>query len=264
MTTAPPTPTPPPASSHASSPFPRTVLITGAASGIGAAVAEAFARQGVGLALADRDTRRLEALRDRLPRTAAVTLHTLDVADADQVRAVVDDAVRRHEGVDVLVNSAGILTEVPLVEMDPAVWDETIAVDLRGVFLSCRYLLPHMIARGGGRIVNIASQLGQKGGEGLTHYSAAKAGVIGFTKALAREAAPHNVLVNAVAPGPVETPLVDGLSPEWKRAKQAELPLGRFGRPEEIAPTVLLLASDPGGNLYVGQTLGPNSGDVMA
>ncbi|MFC9430246.1 SDR family NAD(P)-dependent oxidoreductase [Streptomyces sp. NPDC056987] len=260
MTTAPP----PPASSPASSPAPRTVLITGAASGIGAAVAEAFAREGAGLALADRDTRRLEALRDRLPRTASVTLHTLDVADADQVRVVVDDAVRRHEGVDVLVNSAGILTEVPLAEMDPAVWDETIAVDLRGVFLSCRYLLPHMIARGGGRIVNIASQLGQKGGEGLTHYSAAKAGVIGFTKALAREAAPHNVLVNAVAPGPVETPLVDGLSPEWKRAKQAELPLGRFGRPEEIAPTVLLLASDPGGNLYVGQTLGPNSGDVMA
>ncbi|MEV7085209.1 SDR family NAD(P)-dependent oxidoreductase [Streptomyces sp. NPDC093085] len=244
---------------------PRTVLITGAASGIGAAVAEAFAREGDRLALADRDGARLAALRERLPRTAAaVTLHTLDVADADQVRTTVDDVVRDHGGVDVLVNSAGILTEVPLVEMEPSVWDQTLDVDLRGVFLSCRYTLPHMIARGGGRIVNIASQLGQKGGEGLTHYSAAKAGVIGFTKALAREAAPRGVLVNAVAPGPVHTPLVDGLSPEWKRAKEAELPLGRFGRPEEIAPTVLLLASDPGGNLYVGQTLGPNSGDVMA
>ncbi|AXG81477.1 SDR family NAD(P)-dependent oxidoreductase [Streptomyces paludis] len=242
---------------------PRTVLITGAASGIGAAVAEAFAREGARLALADRDAERLAALRDRLTGAAAVTTHTVDVADAGQVAAAVEEVVRWHGGVDVLVNSAGILTEVPLVEMDPTVWDETIAVDLRGVFLSCRYALPHMIEGGGGRIINIASQLGQKGGEGLTHYSAAKAGVIGFTKALAREAAPHHVLVNAIAPGPVETPLVDGLSADWKRAKQAELPLGRFGRPEEIAPTVLLLASDPGGNLYVGQTLGPNSGDVM-
>ena len=248
---------------HRLRPGPRTVLITGAASGIGAAIAEAFAGQGARLALADRDKEKLEALRDRLTGAAVTTLHTVDVADADQVRDTVEDVVHQHGAVDVLVNSAGILTEVPLVEMDPATWDETIAVDLRGVFLSCRYALPHMIEQGGGRIVNIASQLGQKGGEGLTHYSAAKAGVIGFTKALAREAAPHNVLVNAIAPGPVETPLVDGLSPDWKRAKQAELPLGRFGRPEEIAPTVLLLASDPGGNLYVGQTLGPNSGDVM-
>ncbi|MFJ1749509.1 SDR family NAD(P)-dependent oxidoreductase [Streptomyces sp. NPDC088116] len=248
---------------HRLRPGPRTVLITGAASGIGAAIAEAFAGEGARLALADRDTRKLEALRDRLTGAAVITLHTVDVADADQVRDTVEDVVHQHGAVDVLVNSAGILTEVPLTEMDPATWDETIAVDLRGVFLSCRYALPHMIEQGGGRIVNIASQLGQKGGEGLTHYCAAKAGVIGFTKALAREAAPHNVLVNAIAPGPVETPLVDGLSPDWKGAKQAELPLGRFGRPQEIAPTVLLLASDPGGNLYVGQTLGPNSGDVM-
>lgn len=248
---------------HRLRPGPRTVLITGAASGIGAAIAEAFAGEGARLALADRDTDKLEALRDRLTGAAVITLHTVDVADADQVRDTVEDVVHQHGAVDVLVNSAGILTEVPLAEMDPATWDETIAVDLRGVFLCCRYALPHMIEQGGGRIVNIASQLGQKGGEGLTHYSAAKAGVIGFTKALAREAAPHNVLVNAIAPGPVETPLVDGLSPDWKRAKRAELPLGRFGRPEEIAPTVLLLASDPGGNLYVGQTLGPNSGDVM-
>jgi 3-oxoacyl-[acyl-carrier protein] reductase len=120
-----------------------------------------------------------------------------------------------------------------------------------------------MVAQGSGRVVNVASQLGIKGGESLVHYSAAKAGVIGLTKALAREVAPHGVLVNAIAPGPIETPLVAGISEDWKIAKRAELPLGRFGLPHEIAPTAVLLASDPGGNLYVGQTLGPNSGDVM-
>lgn len=109
----------------------------------------------------------------------------------------------------------------------------------------------------------LASQLGIKGGVGLAHYSAAKAGVIGFTKAVALEVAADNVLVNAIAPGPIDTPMVEGITEDWKAAKRAELPLGRFGVPEEVAPSAVLLASDPGGNLYVGQTLGPNSGDVM-
>ncbi|MEV0197015.1 SDR family oxidoreductase [Nonomuraea sp. NPDC050691] len=112
-------------------------------------------------------------------------------------------------------------------------------------------------------------QVERGGGSGVVHevdvrdYAAAKAGVIGLTKSLALEVAEHNVLVNAIAPGPVETPMVAGITDAWKSAKRAELPLGRFGRPEEVAPTAVLLATDPGGNLYVGQTLGPNSGDVM-
>jgi 3-oxoacyl-[acyl-carrier protein] reductase len=161
------------------------------------------------------------------------------------------------------VNSAGILTESPLVEMSLAQWQQTIDVDLTGIFLACRYVVPGMVDRGWGRVINVASQLGIKGGVGLTHYSAAKAGVIGLTKALALEVAPAGVLVNAIAPGPIDTPLVDGISEEWKSAKRRELPLGRFGLAHEVAPTAVLLASDPGGNLYVGQTLGPNSGDVM-
>jgi 3-oxoacyl-[acyl-carrier protein] reductase len=112
-------------------------------------------------------------------------------------------------------------------------------------------------------VINLASQLAIKGGVSLSHYSAAKAGVIGLTKSLALEVASAGVLVNAIAPGPIETPMVDGISAQWKREKMAELPLGRFGRPEEVAPTAVLLASSPGGDLYVGQTLGPNSGDVM-
>jgi 3-oxoacyl-[acyl-carrier protein] reductase len=242
----------------------RRALITGAASGIGAAIAVAYAEAGAALALADRDADGLGALAERLTGSApALTRHTLDVTDPEAVRDAVAEAIEGHGAIDVLVNCAGILTEVPLVEMDVETWDHMIEADLRSVFLCCRYVVPHMIEAGGGRIINIASQLGQKGGEGLTHYSAAKAGVIGFTKALALEVSRHNVLVNAIAPGPIETPLIDGLSLRWKAAKEAELPLGRFGRPEEVAPTALLLAGDPGGNLYTGQTLGPNSGDVM-
>jgi 3-oxoacyl-[acyl-carrier protein] reductase len=119
-----------------------------------------------------------------------------------------------------------------------------------------------MLAAGDGVIVNIASQLGQIGGIELTHYSAAKAGIIGLTKALAREVSARGVRVNAVAPGPINTPLVLGLSEAWRDAKRAQLPLGRFGEPEDIAETVAFLAS-PAARIYVGQTLGPNSGDVM-
>ena len=119
-----------------------------------------------------------------------------------------------------------------------------------------------MVARGSGVIVNIASQLGQIGGIELSHYAAAKAGIIGMTKSLAREVSAQGVRVNAVAPGPINTPLVRNLSAEWQRVKAAELPLGRFGEPEEVAETVAFLCS-PAASLFVGQTLGPNSGDVM-
>ncbi|MEU6524991.1 SDR family NAD(P)-dependent oxidoreductase [Streptomyces sp. NPDC046924] len=242
----------------------QVALVTGAASGIGSAIAEAYAAEGARLFLADRDADRLSALAERLTAQGTETATAVvDVTDAEQTRQMVESCVTALGAPDVLVNSAGILTEVPLVEMDVETWDEMIAIDLRSVFLCCRWTVPHMVARGSGRVINIASQLGLKGGEGLVHYSAAKAGVIGLTKALAREVGPKGVLVNAIAPGPVFTPLVDGISEDWKRAKQAELPLGRFGVPAEVAPTAVLLASDPGGNLYVGQTLGPNSGDVM-
>lgn len=242
----------------------KVALVTGAASGIGSAIAEAYAAEGARLFLADRDADRLSALAERLAAQGTETATAVvDVTDAEQTRQMVESCVTALGAPDVLVNSAGILTEVPLVEMDVETWDEMIAIDLRSVFLCCRWTVPHMVARGSGRVINIASQLGIKGGEGLVHYSAAKAGVIGLTKALAREVGPKGVLVNAIAPGPVFTPLVDGISEDWKRAKQAELPLGRFGVPAEVAPTAVLLASDPGGNLYVGQTLGPNSGDVM-
>ena len=227
----------------------RAVVVTGGASGIGKAIAEAFTANG------DRVT--------VLDRSGAAGTIAVDVSDEASVKAAFATAREQLGRIDILVNSAGLLTEARLEDMTLAMWNETISVDLTGVFLCCREVVGEMRQQQWGRIINIASQLAIKGGTGLTHYSAAKAGVVGLTKALALETAGDNVLVNSIAPGPIETPLVDGISEDWKAAKRAELPLGRFGKPAEVAPTALLLASDPGGNLFVGQTLGPNSGDVM-
>jgi 3-oxoacyl-[acyl-carrier protein] reductase len=227
----------------------RAVVVTGGASGIGKAIAEAFTANGDRVAVLDRSG-------------AAGTIG-VNVADEASVRGAFAAARAQLGSIDILVNSAGLLTESRLEDMTLAMWNETISVDLTGVFLCCREVVGEMRQQKWGRIINIASQLAIKGGTGLSHYSAAKAGVVGLTKALALETAGDNVLVNSIAPGPIETPLVEGISEDWKTAKRAGLPLLRFGLPVEVAPTALLLASDPGGNLYVGQTLGPNSGDVM-
>jgi len=238
----------------------RRAVVTGAGSGIGEAIALAYAQAGARLLLADIDAARAEdvARRCRALGTQAETVIG-DVGDESTAHRIIDRCVQAFGGIDILVNNAGMLTQSRCADMSTAMWDEMLRVDLR----SARRAVPHMQAQRWGRIINIASQLGIKGGVELSHYAAAKAGVIGFTKSLALEVAPDNVLVNAIAPGPIATPLVDGISADWKRAKEASLPLGRFGRADEVAPTAVLLASDPGGNLYVGQTLGPNSGDVM-
>jgi 3-oxoacyl-[acyl-carrier protein] reductase len=227
----------------------RGVVVTGGASGIGRAIADAFRENGDAVAVLDR-------------AAGEDTIH-VDVADEASVKAAFAAARKQLGRIDILVNSAGLLTESPLEAMSLATWNETINVDLTGVFLCCREVVAEMRERKWGRIINISSQLAIKGGVGLSHYSAAKAGVVALSKALALETAQANVLVNCIAPGPIDTPLVEGISESWKAAKRAELPLGRFGTPAEVAPAALLLASDPGGNLFVGQTLGPNSGDVM-
>jgi 3-oxoacyl-[acyl-carrier protein] reductase len=237
----------------------RTALITGAASGIGRAVAAHYLAAGARVVVADRSPRAAEVAGE-LGADGGVVL---DATDEDAVDAAVATATEMLGRIDVLVTSHGILTQSPMVDMSLALWQETLSVDLTSVFLLNRAVLPGMLGQGGGRIVNVASQLGIKGGESLAHYAAAKAGVIAMTKSLALEVSSRGVLVNAIAPGPIETPMLDGIDDEWKQAKRAELPLGRFGTADEVAPTAVLLASDPGGNLFVGQVLGPNSGDVM-
>jgi 3-oxoacyl-[acyl-carrier protein] reductase len=237
----------------------RRVLVTGAASGIGLAIATHCAAAGARVVSADRDP----GISARAEEAGAVGGLVFDATDEAGVELAVDAAAEKLGGLDVLVTSHGILTQSPAAEMPLALWRETLEVDLTSVFLLNRAALRHLLPQRSGRIVNVASQLGIKGGESLAHYAAAKAGVIAMTKSLALEVSRDNVLVNAIAPGPIETPLVDGIDEEWKKAKRAELPLGRFGTPDEVAPTAVLLASDPGGNLFVGQVLGPNSGDVM-
>ena len=186
-----------------------------------------------------------------------------DAGDEQQVRHAIGAAEDILGHIDVLVASHGVLTQSPMAQMTTEIWDHTIATDLTSFFLLNRAVLPGMLARSSGRIINVASQLGIKGGRSLSHYAAAKAGVIGMTKSLALELAASNVLVNVIAPGPVETPLFTDMDERWKEAKREELPLRRVGTADEVAPTAVLLASDPGGNLYTGQTLGPNCGDVM-
>jgi 3-oxoacyl-[acyl-carrier protein] reductase len=242
----------------------KAAVVTGGASGIGAGIALAFAREGAHVALVDiADPAAAEPLAARIRELGRVVLYSrTDVSDEAQVRSMSESVLREMGRVDILVNNAGIFTQSLLENLPVADWDHVMNVNLRGTFLCTRFLLPQMLARGSGRIINIASQLGQIGGVEVVHYCASKGGVIAFTKALAREVAARGVLVNAIAPGPILTPMMDGETEEWKRNKLADLPIGRFGSVDEVAPTAVLLASD-GGSYYVGQTLGPNGGDVM-
>ena len=242
----------------------KTAIVTGAAKGIGRGIAEAFAREGADVAIADIATSEqaqpvLAAIREA-GRTALYI--PTDVAHEQQVRAMVDAVLEAFGHIDILVNNAGIFTQSLVEDLPVADWDRILNVNLRGTFLCTRFVLPHLLKQGGGRIINIASQLGYIGGVEVAHYCASKGGVIAFTKALAREVATRNVLVNGIAPGPILTDLLASETEEWKSAKLAELPIGRFGEVHEVAPTAVFLASDDA-SYYVGQILGPNGGDVM-
>jgi 3-oxoacyl-[acyl-carrier protein] reductase len=241
----------------------KSVIVTGAGSGIGRACALRLAADGYCVTVNDlrADTAAAAAMEIKAQGGMAISVAG-DVSQERDVESTVAAARAAFGDPTYLVNNAGFVHQARFVDLTPADFDRMFAVHVRGVFLMTRAALPAMLARKSGAIVNMASQLGQIGGVELVHYSAAKAAIIGLTKSLAREVSALGVRVNAVAPGPINTPLVKSLSPDWRKAKAAELPLGRFGEPEEVAAAVAFLCSDQA-SLFVGQTIGPNSGDVM-
>ena len=242
----------------------RVAIVTGGARGIGGAIATAFAAEGADVVIAD--VLGEDAAEPVLSAIAAAGRRGLlvraDVSDEQQVRALVDRTYAEFGAVDILVNDAGTFGQFFFHELPVEEWDRVLGINLRGVFLCTRFVLPRMLERGSGNVINVASQLGQIGGVEMVHYSASKAGVIGFTKALAREVSAKGIRVNAIAPGPILTDMMAEETEEWAARKLGELPIGRFGEVHEVAPTAVFLASDES-SYYVGQTLCPNGGDVM-
>jgi 2-hydroxycyclohexanecarboxyl-CoA dehydrogenase len=243
----------------------KTALITGGASGIGAATAGRLAAEGARVAVGDLNLEGARAVVGDLDGFAC----EMDVSDAASVRAAVAAASGELGELDVLVNNAGTDRFSYFVNADEELWDYVLAVNLRGVLAVTHAVLPGMQERRGGVIVNVASEAGRVGSQGSAVYSAAKAGVIGFTKAIAREAARYRVRCNAVAPGPIETPLLNSaaevLGELGERLKQAMVnatAMGRAGEPEEVAAAIAFLASEDA-SYVTGQTINVSGGLSM-
>ncbi len=242
----------------------RVVLVTGAATGIGRAIALRLAHAGAAVAVNHLDnTAGAAEVVDEITRAGGRALAVAaDVTHSEQIHAMVAQVQAQLGAVDVLVNNAGILQEQAFLDITEHDWDRMLAVDLKSVFLVSRAVLPAMLNRGNGVIINMASDLGILGREHFAAYSAAKAGVIGLTRAMAREFAPA-IRVNAIAPGPVNTAMVSlATQSPAALAKELEIPQHRIAEPDEIAGTALFLASDLS-RFYCGQVLGPNGGSVM-
>jgi len=241
----------------------KVALVTGGNTGIGRAVCLAFAEEGADIALAwlERPAEAESLAREIQARGRRCHAVRVDVTLEADVRGLIAGVLTTLGGLDILVNNAGIQKAQPLTETSVEDWDRMMAVHLRGAFLCSREAARHMIARRSGRIINLCSQLGYIGRERYTAYSAAKGGMIAFTRALARELAPHGVLVNGVAPGLVDTGF-DPLPAEAKAAHAASLPLKRLGTPEDMTSAFVFLASDEG-RYYCGQLLHPNGGENM-
>lgn len=243
----------------------RPILVSGASRGIGAAIARRAADAGHAVAVGylDRVEEALAVVEDVRGRGVESVAIEADVATGDGARELVAAAERHLGGLYGLVNNAGIMPETPFLEIDQQEWDRVIATDLSAAFHTCQTALPGMVERGSGVIVNISSRLGQIGWPGVAHYAAAKAGLLGLTKTLAREFGPLGVRVNAVAPGATLTAMAaDVTVGEAGRKRLAEIPAQRFALPVDVAAAVMFLISDEAA-MFHGQTLCPNGGGLM-
>lgn len=224
----------------------KVAIVTGAGQGIGRGIAIQLARSGASLAVVDVDAARAETVTKEIKDLghSALAIHA-DVTDFDQVKRMVEGTIEAFHQIDILVNNAGITGRtLPLTKLEVSDWDEVMDVNLRAVFLCCKAVIDHMIERGYGRIVSIASVAGKEGNPTLIPYSTSKAGVIGLTKALAKEVTEYDIRVNCVAPAVIGTPLLDDMAPSTVEYMISKIPLGRVGKPEEVAAVVNFLASD--------------------
>jgi 3-oxoacyl-[acyl-carrier protein] reductase len=242
----------------------KVALVTGASRGIGRAVALRLATDGMDVVVnylneAAKAARVVEEIEESGARALSFQA---DVSRESEVSAMLD-AVRQALGpIDILVNNAGIYRRSTLEELTADAWEETLQVNLKGSFLCARGAARDMVRSGWGRIVNLSSQIGFLGTEHGAHYAASKAGIVGLTKSLARELAPHGITVNAVAPGAIETDIIGGDTPEVRARRNEAIPLGRVGQPEEVAAVVAFLCSEDAAYI-TGETIHVNGGYLM-
>ena len=225
----------------------KVALVTGGSRGIGAAIVRILAQRGASVAFCYRQ--QAELAQDLASKVQAKTGKKIlavqtDVTDDEQVKAMVEHVRKDLGDIDILVNNAGIVRDSLFLRMDEGKWDEVINTDLKGVFLCTKAVVPMMVSKRWGRIINISSVVGLVGNVGQANYAAAKAALIGFTKSLAKELGSRNITVNAVAPGFIVTDMTAALSEEIRNRYESQIALRRFGRPEEVAEVVAFLASD--------------------
>jgi 3-oxoacyl-[acyl-carrier protein] reductase len=238
----------------------RTALVTGSTRGIGRAIAQRLAGAGARVAVVGRDRSRAEEVAAAVGRDAAG--FACDVADVASVTALVEGVEKAFGQIDILVNNAGLTRDNILFRLKDDDWDAVLDANLRGAFVAIRAASRGMMKRRWGRIINIASVVGITGNKGQANYAASKAGLIGLTKSVAKELASRNILINAVAPGFIETDMTGAMTPEARAALSGQIPLERLGSPEDVAGAVAFLASDLA-SYITGQVLVVDGGLVM-